>query len=245
MRGNTPGDQVRHAIRDHPRLSRSRPGQDQVVAVGSHHSGPLRLVQVVVEMACQSRGQRMLELDLSHASARVRVSAVLCHVQARFYQTDLVANHVLHFPRQPPTRPKTGPPACSAWEPRDRRIPVQPIARSHVPAWGLVAIFGTSPLPAGDLGHAGHPGPASGREDGRRAHPRRLEPVEQRPRRPIYKGCAERKVHDRRPSLGQPGGAGLARDGFSGRRAGGQVGDRGQRSAGRLCRIRRAGRWRS
>src|SRR5208337_4206680 len=90
----------------------------------------------------------MLELDLSHASARVSVSADFCHVQARFYQTDLVANHVLHFPRQPPTNQRQPHPLAPPGE-RDRRIPVQPIARTMFPAWGLVAIFGTSSLPAG------------------------------------------------------------------------------------------------
>ena len=59
---NAPGDQVGHAVGDDPRLARSRPGQDQVIAVGRHHRRPLRLVQILVEMPGSRAGNECLRV---------------------------------------------------------------------------------------------------------------------------------------------------------------------------------------
>ena len=64
--GHAGGDQVGDAEGDHPRLARSRPGQDQVVAVGRGHRCPLRLVQLALEVLAEPGRRRRFQSDLPH-----------------------------------------------------------------------------------------------------------------------------------------------------------------------------------
>ena len=89
------GDQVRDPIGDHPRFSRPRPGQDQVIPVRRHDRCTLRVVQVLAEMLRQPGRQRVLERDLSHAAIRKMSLDVSCHVQARLYQPSVVFSPVV------------------------------------------------------------------------------------------------------------------------------------------------------
>src|SRR5262249_28123326 len=67
---HTRGDQVGHAIGDDPGLARARSGQDQVVAIGCHHGGVLRFVEVALELLGQPGAQRRFQTNLPHAGTR-------------------------------------------------------------------------------------------------------------------------------------------------------------------------------
>ena len=62
------GDQVGDAIRDHPRLARAGPGEDQVIAVGRGHGGLLRVVQLALKVIVQPGGQRRFQANFPHRS---------------------------------------------------------------------------------------------------------------------------------------------------------------------------------